>query len=96
MSDPGSLTPLTLTPVAAPGAPGECVVNQPQGHPVFVVIKPSPVVHSKEQNLTSEEDLVEIMSLEEKHVVEVIEKRTHKSKLHVSSFHGFIWTFLLF
>ncbi|KAK6303878.1 hypothetical protein J4Q44_G00263320 [Coregonus suidteri] len=69
VSDPGSLTPLTLTPV---GAPGECVVNQPQGHPVFVVIKPSPVVHSKEQSLPSEEDLVEIMSLEEKHHVEEV------------------------
>ncbi|XP_035593962.1 ETS domain-containing protein Elk-1 isoform X1 [Oncorhynchus keta] len=73
VSDPGSLTPLTLTPVAAPGAPGECVVNQPQGHPVFVVIKPSHLVHSKEQNLTSEEELVKIMTLGEKHVVEVPE-----------------------
>ncbi|XP_034151809.1 ETS domain-containing protein Elk-1 isoform X2 [Esox lucius] len=72
VSDPGSLTPLTLTPVGAPGAPGECVVNQPQGHPVFVVIKHSPVAQSKEQSHSSEDELVEIISFEEKHHTEEV------------------------
>ncbi|KAL1021638.1 hypothetical protein UPYG_G00015940 [Umbra pygmaea] len=65
VSDPGSLTPLTLNPVGAPGAMGECVLNQPQGHPVFVVIKPSTVVQSNEQRNASEYELVEI--IEKKH-----------------------------
>lgn len=63
LSDPSSLTSLI------PLTPGECVVN-PSQH-VFVVIKPPSVGQSKESSLSAEEDLLEIVSLEDKADVEV-------------------------
>ncbi|KAJ8015968.1 hypothetical protein DPEC_G00002210 [Dallia pectoralis] len=72
VSDHGSFTPLTLTPVGASSAPVECTVNQPQSHPVFVVIKHSPVAQSKEQSHSTGDELVEIMSFEEKHPPEAV------------------------
>ncbi|XP_017575923.1 ETS domain-containing protein Elk-1 isoform X1 [Pygocentrus nattereri] len=69
VSDPGSLTPLIpLTPVAA----GDCVVNPSQGHPVFVVIKPSPVGGAKESTLSAGEDLLEIVDLDVKPEAETL------------------------
>ncbi|TRY72824.1 hypothetical protein DNTS_009522 [Danionella cerebrum] len=56
LSDPSSLTSLISL------AHGECVVNSSQ--PVFVVIKPSTMEHSKD--LQTEESLLEIVSLDDK------------------------------
>ncbi|XP_050973171.1 ETS domain-containing protein Elk-1 [Labeo rohita] len=64
LSDPSSLTSLI------PLAHGECVVNPSQ--PVFVVIKPSPVGLHKESSLSPEEDLLEIVTLDEKGDVEPV------------------------
>lgn len=64
LSDPSSLTSLI------PLTPGECVVN-PSQH-VFVVIKPPSVGQSKESSLSAEEDLLEIVSLEDKADVEPV------------------------
>ncbi|KAL0187152.1 hypothetical protein M9458_018822, partial [Cirrhinus mrigala] len=62
LSDASSLTSFI------PLAQGECVVNPSQ--PVFVVIKPSPVGLPKESSLSPEEDLLEIVTLDEKTDVE--------------------------
>ncbi|KAK2898265.1 hypothetical protein QQF64_032573 [Cirrhinus molitorella] len=64
LSDPSSLTSLI------PLAHGDCVVNSSQ--PVFVVIKPSPVGLSKESSLPPEEDLIEIVTLDDKTDVEPV------------------------
>lgn len=68
VSDPTSLTSLIpLTQV--PG--GDCVVSSQQGHPVFVVIKSPPIGDAKESNISSEEDLLDIVDLDAKPEVEV-------------------------
>lgn len=65
MSDPASLTSLIQV------AGNDCVVSSQQGHPVFVVIKPPSVGDAKEANLTSGEDLLEIVDLDVKPEAEV-------------------------
>lgn len=60
VSDPSSLTSLIQV------ASNDCVVSSQQGHPVFVVIKPPPVGETKEPNLTSGEDLLDIVDLDVK------------------------------
>ncbi|XP_066499538.1 ETS domain-containing protein Elk-1 [Hoplias malabaricus] len=66
MSDPSSLTPLI------PLTTGDCVVNPPQGHPVFVVIKPPPVGGGKETTLSPGEDLLGIVDLDVKPEAETL------------------------
>lgn len=65
VSDPGSLTSLIQV------AGNDCVVSSQQGHPVFVVIKPSSVGEAKEANLPSGEDLLDIVDLDVKPEAEV-------------------------
>lgn len=65
MSDPSSLTSLIQV------AGSDCVVSSQQGHPVFVVIKPSSVGEAKEPNMASGEDLLDIVDLDVKPEAEV-------------------------
>ncbi|XP_035377753.1 ETS domain-containing protein Elk-1 isoform X2 [Electrophorus electricus] len=63
VSDPSSLTPLIpLTSVAT----ADCVVSPPQGHSVFVVLKPPSVAGSKEPGLPPGEGLLDIVDLDVK------------------------------
>ncbi|XP_031422004.1 ETS domain-containing protein Elk-1 isoform X2 [Clupea harengus] len=73
ISDQGPL--ISLTPVGAPVAPGECVVNQaPQAPQVYVVIKPPSVSPlSKEPSLSSDDELLEMVSLDQKPTAEAVE-----------------------
>uniref|UniRef100_A0A8C9R001 ETS transcription factor ELK1 n=1 Tax=Scleropages formosus TaxID=113540 RepID=A0A8C9R001_SCLFO len=73
-SDPNSLAPLIpLGHVGSSAPPSDCVAPPTQSPQVYVVIKPSATVTSKEQALSSEQDLLEIVGLEEKAVEEVAE-----------------------
>ncbi|KAF5890739.1 ETS domain-containing protein Elk-1, partial [Clarias magur] len=66
VSDPSSLTSLIQV------AGSECVVGSQQGHPVFVVIKPSTVGEAKEPNPASGEDLLDIVDLDVKPEAETV------------------------
>ncbi|KAL4646292.1 ETS domain-containing protein Elk-1 isoform X1 [Arapaima gigas] len=77
VSDPNSLAPLIpLAPVGSSAPSSDCVAPPAQNTQLYVVIKPSTAVTSKEQTLSSEQELLEIVGLEEKPVEEVAQLAT--------------------